>query len=330
MALWIRLRPRGQHLHISSLVRNSIIWYSFFNVSKCIFGLGVSLSWLGLVPPNASLTPTSAIYSIDGQTPISFFVPALSASNALPLYNQVFFKTDTLSPGQHELKVTYQGHPGTAPLLLDAFVVQNASATSALTSVPGATSATSFSVPSSSSTSNPWSKKSPLVGAISGAVGGVIVLVLLLLLYISRRHGNNRRAQKLKEKDLYTNPEPFTLSQQTYTSEVPYLTPLHFPRKFSQRIEPPQANAPGSTRHTPPPLIGARIDPTTSNSAIQNTETIPVLQPPTSSQGVDPKFLRHADSGVRMPQVQASLDELPPVYSRSWCCFSFKSISIVK
>ena len=123
------------------------------------------LSWLGLVHSKISLTPTSAIYSIDGQTPVSFFVPALSTANVLPLYNQVFFKPETLSPGLHELLVTHRGNSAT--LVLDDFVVQDASATSAITSVPGATSATSSSVSSSNSsnlTSSMGSKKSPLVG----------------------------------------------------------------------------------------------------------------------------------------------------------------------
>ena len=167
------------------------------NGFKVLLGLGVSLSWLGFIPSNSPLISTSAIYSIDNQTPISFFVPALSDAKALRLYNQVFFKTDTLSPGQHELMVTYQGNFGTAPLALDYFVVQNASATSTLTSVPGATSATSSSVPSSSSsnsTSNMGSEKSPPVAIIVGVIGGVIVLVLLVLLLRSIRGSNSRKA----------------------------------------------------------------------------------------------------------------------------------------
>ena len=283
------------------------------NEFKFLLGLGVSLSCFGFVPSNFSLTPTSAIYSIDGQTPIPFLVPALSAANARQLYNQAFFKTVTLSPGQHELIVTYQGNSGTAPLALDYFIVQNAtssSATSALTSVPGATSATSSSVPSSSSsnsTSNLDSKKSPLVGIIVGVVGGVIALVLLLLLYNRRR--NNLRAQKLKEN---SNPEPFTLSPQSYTSEVRSFQvtpqPSGFSSKFSQRREPAQA---GTSISTPSPVIGERISPITP--AIRNTETMSLMQPSTSALGSDLGFLQHAVSGVRMmPHAQGNLVELVP------------------
>ena len=54
-----------------------------------ILGLGVSLSWLGFVPSNFSLTPSesSGIYSIDGQNAISSFVPALGAANSRTVIN---------------------------------------------------------------------------------------------------------------------------------------------------------------------------------------------------------------------------------------------------
>ena len=268
------------------------------------WALGVSISWIGFVPSNFSLTPASATYSIDGQTPIQFSVPGLTSSNAPPLYNQVFFRTETLSLGRHELIITYQGNSGTAPLALDDFVVHNGTsslATSSLTSIFGATPSAS-SGGSSNSTSNLGSNKLLLVGIIVGVVGGVIVFVLLLLLYFSRR--NNRRAQKLKENP---NPEPFILPPQNHTSEVRSLT---FSSKFSQSREPVDAS--GTSRPTPPPVTGARIDPI--KPAIRNAETRPIMQPSTSAQGGD-EFLQHADSGVRLPHVQGNLVELPPVYT---------------
>ena len=278
------------------------------NAFKFLLGLGVSLSWLGFVPSNFSLTPTSAIYSIDGQTPISFFVPALGNASALPLYNQVLFKTETLSPGQHELIVTYQGNSATAPLALDAFIVQNA------TSSP---SASPSSVPSSSSSnlaSNLGSKKSPLEGIIVGVVGGaIILLVLLLLLYLRRRNSRQRRTQEHSSPEL----EPFTLlpqadTPQNYTSEVPSLTPQPFSSKFSQRREPANATQAGMSRPTPPQalVIGTGINPISPAFRFMN--------PSTSAQGGDLGFLHHADRDVHMPHAQAegNLDELPPVYTK--------------
>jgi hypothetical protein len=295
---------RGQQLHMNFLVRNS----TFIFLNEWIYillGLGVSLSWLGLVrvPSDFSLTPSSGIYSIDGQTPIPFLVPALSGSSSEALYNEVFFKTETLSPGQHEIIVIYQGNSGTAPLALDALIVQNATSSSS----------TSSFVPLSSSTnskSSLGSKKSPPVGIIVGVVGRAIVLVLLLLLYIRRR--NNRRAQKLKEN---SSVEPFTLlpiSPRNYTPEVPSLTPQPFSSKFS-RGEYANAPASGSSRPTPPPVpvIGAGINPI--SSAIRDIPLMPV-KPSTSAQGGNLGFLRHANSGVRtgMPHAEGNLVELPP------------------
>ena len=267
-----------------------------------LLGLGVSLSWLALVPSNFSLTPSSGIYSIDGQTPIPFFVPALSASNSLPLYNQELFKTETLSPGQHELIVIYQGNSGAAPLTLDAFIVQNGTSSSATSSSVPSSSTPSSSFPSSSSsnsTSNLGSNKSHLVGIVVGAAGGVIVLSLLLLLFcIFRRR--NRRSQKL---------EPFTLlpnSPRNYTSEDPSLT-LPFSRKFSRRREYANALASGLSRPTPTPGINP-ISPANRN--------IPLI-PSTSVQDGNLGFLRHSDGGIRagMPHDEGNLAELPPVYT---------------
>ena len=309
--------------------------------------LGVSLSWLAFIPSNFSLTSTSAIYSIDGQTPINFLVPALSAANSRQLYNQVLFKTETLSPGQHKLVVTYQGNSGTAPLALDTLIIQNAtssSATSALTTIPGATSATSSTVPSNP-TSNLDSRKSPLVGIIVGIVGGVIVLVLLLLLLLYNRRRNNRRAQKLKLEE-NSNLEPFTLSPQNlnyynYTSEVHRSQVLStttppsqpFSSKFSQSREPAASDAAPQAGTSipptiPPPVIGERINPISNPmTRIRNTETVMPLiqqQPSPSAQGGDLGVLQHADSGVRMQPAHAQLEdaqfegnfiELPPTYT---------------
>ena len=206
------------------------------NGFKFLLNLGVSLSWIGLIPSQFPLINTSANYSVDGQSPISFIVPALSTANAPQLYNQIFFETETMSPGQHELIVTYQGNAGTAPLALDDFVVQNASA-----SVP-------------SSTSNLGSTKSPPAGIITGVVVGVTVLVLLLLLYIVRCRRNNRRAQNLN-----TKPEHYNLSNQNHTpgSDVPFLVPQSLSSQFSPGREP--ANVPSSAS---PPVGGPGIDPT--------------------------------------------------------------------
>ena len=120
----------------------------------------------------------------------SFFLPALSASNSQPLLNEILFKTETLSPGKHELIAIYEGNSGAAPLALDYFIVQNGTSSSSTSSNVPSSSTPSPSFPSSgsfNSTSNLGSKKSHLVGIVVGVAGGVIVLVLLLLLFHIRR-----------------------------------------------------------------------------------------------------------------------------------------------
>ena len=171
---------------------------------------------------------------------------------------------------------------------------------------------------STSSSTTSSSDKSPPVGIIVGVVVGAIVLVLHLFLYIRRRI--NRRAQELNEN---ANPKPFPLIPNptpNLTYEVPSIIPQLFSSKFSRRRE--SANAPdiaagasGSSRPTPSPVFGTRIDPI--NSAIRNTKTIRALQPSTSAQGGDLEFLQHERSEVRMPNAEGNLDELPPAYTIS-------------
>ena len=281
-----------------------------------LLGLGVSLSWLAFIPSKFPLTTSSGIYSIDGQTPIPFFVPALSASNSLPLFNQILFKTETLSPGKHELIAIYEGNSGAAPLTLDAFIVQNGTSSSSTSSSVPSSSTPSSSFPSSSSsnsTSNLGSKKSNLVGIVLGVAGGVIVLVLLLLLFHIRRR-RNRRSQTVNELE-NSNIEPFTLlpnSPQSYISEGPSASlTLPLSRKFSRRREYANALPSGLSRPTSTPVIGAGTNPI--SPTIRDTP----LMPSTSVQEGNLGFIRHSDGGVLtgMPHDEGNLAELPPLYT---------------
>ena len=279
-----------------------------------LLGLGVSLSWFTFIPSKFPLTPSSGIYSIDGQTPIPFFVPALSASNSQPLLNEILFKTETLSPGKHELIAIYEGNSGAAPLTLDYFIVQNGTSSSSTSSNVPSSSTPSPSFPSSgssNSTSNLGSKKSNLVGIVLGVASGVIVLVLLLLLFHIRRR-RNRRSQTVNEN---TNIEPFTLlpnSPQSYTSEGPSASlTLPLSRKFSRRREYANALPSGLSRPTSTPVIGAGTNPV--SPTIRDTP----LMTSTSVQEGNLGFIRHSDGGVLtgMPHDEGNLAELPPLYT---------------
>jgi len=336
---------------------------------------------MGQILPNISSSSSQAVYSIDGQTPILFPVPAAPASDpGATLHNQVFFKTGTLSAGQHKLVVTHQSNSGRAPLVLDYFIIQNAtppSATSALTGVPGATSIISSSVPSiissgvpsivsssvpssssSNATSNLGSKKPPPVRIIVGVVVGVTLLLLLLLFlllfYLRRR--KSRRARRLSEKsylhDSCYNMHPFTVLPSDLPSS--FQSPNHtsdgqsptrpFANKLSQRRQlidtsstpsnmtntSPSADSPssgsggGMSPWTPsrnhsasasPPSSGLPLAMAQTDGATTKAREAETAQRSASPQDGDVRFLRHEDSGVRIPPTRDSLVELPPMYT---------------
>ena len=66
---------------------------------ECWF-LGTLIYWVGYTSQHG--IPASSTYSIDGQTPISFPVPASPDT----YFNQILFKTEQLSFGQHKLADT--------------------------------------------------------------------------------------------------------------------------------------------------------------------------------------------------------------------------------
>ncbi|KAF8808393.1 hypothetical protein BYT27DRAFT_7337775 [Phlegmacium glaucopus] len=299
---------------------------------------GVSLSFVSFLPDKFPLTPSSTTYSIDGKAPASFLVPIGSPE----LYNQFLFQTGQLSAGQHKLVVTHQGNNGSAPLVLDYLVVQNAPSTSTSSAPTGATS--TASVP----TSNIGHKKSPPIGIIIGVVCGVIVLVLLLL-YIRRR--NNRKKRRLSETsylpiDVHV-VYPFTESLHPQnTSEGQSLTSRPFakggqasdsPQSTSINMRPtsPSVDAPFSgpsggmsasiplafRNHRSSPLAEItsplaslvrarthRIDAASRDAEMM----IPLLRRSASLQGSDTGLLRHEDSGFRLSFIQDSLIDLPP------------------
>ncbi|KAF8802696.1 hypothetical protein BYT27DRAFT_7172525 [Phlegmacium glaucopus] len=135
---------------------------------------GISLSWITFIKDTSS---SSATYSIDGQTPITFLVPA---SVSGPRYNQILFQTAILSPGDHTLFVMHQSNDSRAPLALDYFVVAGDAAPPP---PPPPPSDAPSSTPSSTSTNH--------TGAIVGGVLGGLLFLLIVFVFI--RRCNNRR-----------------------------------------------------------------------------------------------------------------------------------------
>ncbi|KAF8811573.1 hypothetical protein BYT27DRAFT_7240265 [Phlegmacium glaucopus] len=324
---------------------------------------GVSLSWMGFTPGHFPLIPSSATYSIDGQTPTTFLVPALSSDGAMEVYNQILFQSAKLSPGLHTLIVTHKGNSSTAPLVLDYFVVQDGPSTS--TSSSSSAPTISSSAPASSSTSS--STTTNHTGAIvGGVIGGLVVLLLLLILFLLIRRRNNRRTKALDEKsnaspdlvepfivdpftippsDLYSSS---TLLSQPYTSKGQLSTPPTTSGKFTHRNSPsdapstssnmistfPPTNASSASGGAIPalqvrspspmntsssssrlPYVGSQTDGSMAKVREAESEAVHSRQQSESSRGGDPRFLRHEDSGLRIPPAEDEVVELPPLYT---------------
>ncbi|KAJ2928523.1 hypothetical protein H1R20_g8570, partial [Candolleomyces eurysporus] len=90
---------------------------------------GTGVTWYGTIPSEASRTPSTGAYSIDGQPPTTFTIrrtPSTENSTSPPsLFNQIFFETPVLPFGEHNITVTYASS-GT-PLSLDRLVIRNSS-----------------------------------------------------------------------------------------------------------------------------------------------------------------------------------------------------------
>ncbi|KAF8880165.1 hypothetical protein BD779DRAFT_1099932 [Infundibulicybe gibba] len=156
---------------------------------------GASVSWVGYIPAQmtSSQSTSNAIYSIDNAKPVPFRIHASDQN----ISNQVLFKSPTLNPGPHSLKVTHQGNATTPPLVLDHFVVSGP--TPSLQGSPVASA--SLQPPSTSSavatSTNKPSTSVPIGAIVGGAVGGIAVLCLtafLLWRYIRQKRFHDNSA----------------------------------------------------------------------------------------------------------------------------------------
>ena len=134
------------------------------------------MTLVALNPPNITLN-ASAQYSIDNGTLFPF--PVI-AQNTVQQYNLVSFQTKLLSPGPHHLIVEYGVDnfvEGSAPLILDYFIIQNQTFPSV--------------------TSSPQSRAGLSEGAIAGAVIGSLVGLALMIFCLIRCIKGERAAVSL-------------------------------------------------------------------------------------------------------------------------------------
>ncbi|KAF9522929.1 hypothetical protein CPB83DRAFT_863775 [Crepidotus variabilis] len=143
-------------------------WYSANGTTKTNqTGATVELEFHGTAISGFSTLPAEffesnsmpGTYSIDGEKPKSFDQSG-HFGVLTPSYNQRFFQSPALRPGDHKLTVTYHGTTAQNPLFLDTLIVENYS-----TAYAAAAAAKASKI-----------KQGEIAG---GVVGGVILLLLL-------------------------------------------------------------------------------------------------------------------------------------------------------
>ena len=266
-------------------------------------------------------------------------------------FNQNLFAIGQLSPGQHNLVITYLGSSSTVPIGFSYFIQQDDGTSSTPTN-----SSLSSSIPVDN-------HRTPTDAIIGGVIGGLVFISLLLALFFFNRRRNNRRSQALSEMSStvpspdvvnpFTSPpsnpnSTMTFLPQNYTSNGQSLPSQSIPSKFShQRGQPSDPASTGtSSGGGIPPLTPLRrqfsspgfTSSSSSSSPLRalpftgsesqtnpdaNTRTRvphdamePSMQRSPSPQGPNVRFLQHDDSGVRIPaEDEVQVVELPPVYS---------------
>jgi hypothetical protein len=150
---------------------------------------------------NSNITVNAlAQYSIDNGTLYPFQVAA--QSSAVQQYNLVSFQSPVLSPGSHHLLVKYgvDNLNGSAPLVLDYFIIQNQT-------IPSVTP----SPPNTLSTQSPTVTRSPTItpivyraglsqGAIAGVVIGTLVGLALIIFGLIRFIKGKKVAASLRQE----------------------------------------------------------------------------------------------------------------------------------
>ncbi|KAF9038631.1 hypothetical protein BJ165DRAFT_1531691 [Panaeolus papilionaceus] len=219
--------------------------------------LGSHLTWVGIIPGESTLSqsPALASYSLDGNTPVPFAIPALPDGSPT-LYNQRLFRTSVLQNGLHNITVTYESEQPSTPLTLDYLLIQNG------TGLPGATPTSVNSIVPASPSSPPpgftpsnaasTNNKGSNVPAIIGGLIGFFALILIVgIIY---RYYKNR--EKLPDK----NPNPNKIQ--------PFVQP---PPLMIQRQPSPDSRSLGSNRSPDDPFRTEICDAV--------PETITVRQP---------------------------------------------------
>ncbi|KAJ2916956.1 hypothetical protein MD484_g3458, partial [Candolleomyces efflorescens] len=160
--------------------------------------------------------PSTASYSIDGGSPVTFTINGLYLGTTTR-FQQVFFETDTLSMGRHNISVRYLG--ASTPLVLSYLRIQNGDVIFSGSDVPPPPVIGNHDQ-SNSTTTGDHDKSSSNTGVIvGGAVGGVALIVLLIIIFfLLRKLKKRRRAKQLMNIDddgPVSHPAPYPMAEAT-------------------------------------------------------------------------------------------------------------------
>ena len=280
----------------------------------------------------------SANYIVDEQDPINFPVPL--PRNGI-FTNQKLFETGQLPLGQHQLTVTYLGNFTTVPLIFDHFVQHielssTSSNTPTSTSVPiiggvigglvlislllalfffnrrrnnrrpQAMSDMSSTVPSPEVV-NPFTGTFPHLNPNS---------TMTFLPQNNTSNGQSLLSQSIPSKFSNQRDQPSDPAASTSSGGgIPpsSLTPLR--PQFSSPAFTPSGSSPLQALPLTVSEFQTNHDDST-RTRVPQAATEPSMQRSPSPQGANVRFLRHDDSGVRIPaELEDDVVELPPFYT---------------
>ena len=263
--------------------------------SLTIATLGVSLSWYGYIPVELPFGPSSATYSIDGETPTNFLLKGLPVNSTSTVYNQKFFETAQLSPTSHTLKVVYEGNNST-PLTLDYLIIQNGTSSSTTTSLPTPTGNTV------SATSTPRGSI-PIGPIVGGVIGGLALVVFAVLGFFFLR----RRQKHDGQEKVYTStPRPFEYTPLHLSTSNPSLGSFSYSQvpqtaQLGSRVKGQVINHVSMPSVTNTDNIELPSNSSGATSYPNNLRAVPFVANPSSSSSSSPPASASSSSARPVP-----------------------------
>lgn len=293
---------------------------------------GTFLTWLGFYDNTLPIAATTATYSIDGHSPITFNLNGASAVDTGVQYNQVFFHSNQLSPGLHNLDVVYLGNSATTPLTLyEVFLENNTSSSSSSTSSSSSETPTSSSTSTSTGfsnqrTTNHSSNLGPIIGAV---VGGLALIVFAILAIFFLRRRNNRSPEETANINPFRRPSTAALSPLTHysSSDIFHFNPQTRDLSGTPALSPYTPNhgvlparmiqvdtaTPLSTPRLREQRKGQDLSISRAPQSGPETRVSPSSISGNSSQPT--RFVHDEDAGIQLDQHGEVVELLPPVYS---------------